>query len=68
MIDNGNFEETIISLLNDYNKAIGIEKIDILVRFAISIILALNEIGISVDIITEKVKDLIKEKKNKMEE
>ena len=68
MIDNGNFEETFISLLNDYNKAIGIEKIDILVRFAISIIMALNEIGISVDIITKKVKDLIKEKKNKMEE
>ena len=65
MIENGNFEETFISLLNDYNKAIGIEKIDILVRFAISIIMALNEIGISVDIITEKVKDLIKEKKRK---
>ena len=65
MIDNGNFEETFISLLNDYNKAIGIEKIDILVRFAISIIMALNEIGISVDIITNKVKDLIKEKKRK---
>ena len=64
MIENGNFEETFISLLNDYNKAIGIEKIDILVRFAISIIMALNEIGISVDIITKKVKDLIKEKKN----
>lgn len=68
MIDNKNFEETFASLIKDYNNANGIKRIDVLIKFAISIIISLNAIGISIDIITEMIKDLIKEKKNKMEE
>ena len=69
MIDNKNFEERFASFIKDYNNANAIEKIDVLIKFAISIIMALNDIGISIDIITEMMKELIKEKKkNKMEE
>lgn len=68
MIDNKNFEERFASIIKDYNNANGIKRIDVLIKFAISIIITLNNIGISIDIITEMIKDLIKEKKNKMEE
>ena len=67
MIDNKNFEETFASLIKAYNNANGIERIDVLIKFAISI-MALNDIGMSINIITEMIKNLIKEKKNKMEE
>lgn len=67
MIDNKNFEETFASSIKDYNNANGKERIDVLIRFAISIIMALNDIGISIDIITEMIKDLIKKRKNKTE-
>lgn len=67
MIDNKNFEETFASLIKDYNNANGMERIDVLIKFAISIIMALNDIGMSIDIITEMIKDLIKAKKNKTE-